>query len=149
LTFMSRIEGLEDSDMSTAKKRRLFNAMFREAFPAYVKREKLLIQEGLAQRNITSFSVSSEWHMEWTESDMAEHNPPMDIEACGIPELRRLLYKLPAQSNFQRYLGHVFKTLARLIDMAELVFEVHVEDQGYAKMRQDLEHQIPLWKAKV
>lgn len=123
--------------------------IFREALAAHVKYETQLGQEDLEKRNVKSFSVSAETHMERAEVEDFDTALVMSIDTRGIVAPGRFLYELPASSNYRRYTNHVFNILPRLEDLAGLVFEVHVEDNGYATMRHDLQQKIPILKKNL
>jgi hypothetical protein len=143
------VDELSQLDVKRTIKSAMRTEIFREALAAYAEHETKLVQEDLEKRNIKSFSVSAETHMEWAEVDDFGTAPVMTIEACGILALRRFLYELPASSNCRKHTKHVFTTLPRLEALAGLVFEVHVEDNGYATMRQDLNRKIPVLRQSM
>ncbi|KAF1912969.1 hypothetical protein BDU57DRAFT_597438 [Ampelomyces quisqualis] len=146
ISLTKRVDELGQMDVERKRKTAIRKEIYREALAAYVQYETKLIQEDLEKRNIKSFSVSAEKHMELIEADDMDTLPLMSMDACGIAALRRFLYELPASSNYRSYTDHVFKKLPRLEVLAGLVFEVHVEDKSYAAMRQDLRQKVPILK---
>jgi hypothetical protein len=114
----------------------------REVAVAMIQRETRLIRESMCDKTITIFSTSPKEYMAWKNPNRFR-DPILDPETCGIPGLRRHLFSLPANTNFQRYRGHVFKDIPKLRKRATRVQEKHVEDVGYAQMRRQLELETP------
>jgi hypothetical protein len=118
------------------------DAILREAAVATVIRETRLIKEDMRDKGIGIFSTAPKEYMTWKNPNRMQ-DPILDPETCGIPGLRRWLFSLPANTNFQRYRDHVFKDIPKLRKRATRVQEKHVEDEGYAEMRRQLEQETP------
>ncbi|KAH8725683.1 hypothetical protein GQ44DRAFT_652378 [Phaeosphaeriaceae sp. PMI808] len=146
LSLWSRIKELDNCDTNIDTTQDPRYLIYCEALAAFIQRESAHAQEILQARNIRSFSVSAGTYLDWKAKYKfkSRPSPPLSKDGCGIAELRKFLYQLPADNNHQIYFDHVYKRLPRLIVLAQLVFSAYVEDDVYAEMRQGLGLQIRL-----
>ncbi|KAL5114634.1 hypothetical protein ACEQ8H_007479 [Pleosporales sp. CAS-2024a] len=124
-----------------------FDSLCSEIDVAYVKRETRLVREHFRGKNIIFFAVSATSFLQWNQRMRAE-DPLLPPEATGIPGLIRHLLITPASTNFNNYNDHVTRIMNRFRARAARVIQKHVEDQQYARMRQDLAAQTPLLEKK-
>jgi hypothetical protein len=119
--------------------------VIRQATVAYIKREERIAREEMREKGIAVFSASATTYLAW-RNRMRRKDPLMDPQTSGIPALRRFFFGLPAKTNFKNYYDHVYKDLPAFRRRAGRALEKHTEDEYYAKMRKDLELEIPILK---
>jgi hypothetical protein len=114
----------------------------REVAAAIAQRETQLIKKSMRDKAIKIFSTSPKEHQKWKNPNRFR-DPILDLGTCGILALRRYLFSLPANTNFQRFWDHIFQDLPKLRKRATRVQEKHVGDVGYAQMQRQLELETP------
>lgn len=133
---------MADKSTRLSLKKILFQNL-REAKQSYIRFKKACIERKMRETGLIVFATSPSAYSQAT-GIFSKDDPVLDESESGIPALRRHLYGLPADANYQSYYNHVFVTLPELIRQAEPIMEKHTEDESYATMRSELERDIPL-----
>lgn len=84
---------------------------------------------------------------EYAEED--DEKPKLTPEATGLPQLRRYLFHVPAQTNYRTLHYHVFETLPEIAARIERILEKFDDDEGYTEMREYLAEQLPQVRSSI
>lgn len=144
LAGLKAIEGQSDEDRDLARGYR--NYLLKEARGAYIEREARTIRLSLNNQDVDILSASARQYSLCLEDayDEDDHEPPkLTPKATGIPQLRRYLFRLPAQTNYRALHHHVFETLPDIVGQIQRILE-KFDDEGYSEMREHLAEQLPL-----
>ncbi|KAF1850656.1 uncharacterized protein K460DRAFT_412323 [Cucurbitaria berberidis CBS 394.84] len=146
LTYIESINDDDDQDEDEIKNS--LDQIMKEATIAYIERETRLVQTQMAQKGVKVFAVSALSYLLLTNR-LWRQVPVLTAEESGIPAFRQFLYSLPAESNHRSYRDHIFHALPAARKRATTVLDKHIEDKGYARMRKDLEIQIPVLEEQL
>jgi hypothetical protein len=90
---------------------------------------------------IEVFSVSAGMYMDWLKV-RTQSTPLFTPAMTGIPQLRRLLLSITAESNWQLYRKHALKKMPRLLEKIARITDDQSKDDAYAAIRPALEKNI-------
>jgi hypothetical protein len=125
----------ERENATTSEFRAYEMYILKEARGALIEREEAIIGQGLYDKRVEVLSVSAmQYHL--CVNSRPDEEPKISPEATGIPALRRYLFGLPAQSNFQTLYRHVFDTLPDLVIETTRVLDKFSSDRDYSRLRE-------------
>ncbi|KAH6629557.1 hypothetical protein C7974DRAFT_454348 [Boeremia exigua] len=116
--------------------------LLKEARMAYIQREKDIVSLQLQDRGVDILSVSARQYSICTDAEQDDEKPKLTPAATGIPQLRRYLFHLPAQTNYRTLHYHVFETLPDIVRQIQRILEKFGDDEGYAQMREYLTERL-------
>jgi hypothetical protein len=103
----------------------------------------------MLEKGITTVvPTATEAYLAW-KRPRRKHDPMLSPESTRIPDLRRTLFSLPAETNYSDYHKHVFEVLAALRTKLKCAAEKHIEDKSYADMRLNLKSSVPTLQARL
>jgi hypothetical protein len=141
---LKRLLSMAEVANATASEIRAYEAyILKEARHALIEREGAIIGQGLHDKRVEVLSVSAlQYHL--FASFRPDDEPKISPEATGIPALRRYLFSLPAQSNYQTLHRHIFETFPDLVIETKRVLDKFSNDQDYSRMRELVLNQAAL-----
>jgi hypothetical protein len=123
--------------------------LLKEARSAYIKRESEIVNLKLQGNGVDILAVSARQYSLCMDAFQDDEKPKLTPEATGIPQLRRYLFSLPAQTNYRTLHYHVFETLPDIVAQIQRILEKFDEDDGYATMREYLVQQLPKVRTNI
>ncbi|KAF2996845.1 hypothetical protein E8E13_003719 [Curvularia kusanoi] len=139
--------GTEDKAFVRAYK----DYLFKEARDAYIQREANIVRLSMQDKGVDILSISaSEYQLcLGNEDDDEDEKPKLTPHATGLPQLRRYLFHLPAQTNFRTLHHHVFETLPDIAGHIQRILEKFEDDDRYAQMRENLHERLPFLRTSL
>ncbi|KAF2821246.1 hypothetical protein CC86DRAFT_411542 [Ophiobolus disseminans] len=135
----------EEANQTTADIDTYKEIVLKAARLAYILREGAKIQAHVQSKGIDQLSTSAR-QFQLCKARKPESPPILDIFATGIPALRIFLLGLPARTNYRALRNHIFDTLPDIVVKSKQLQVNFVGDEGYAQMRENLAHEIPILK---
>ncbi|KAJ4317470.1 hypothetical protein N0V94_004929 [Neodidymelliopsis sp. IMI 364377] len=97
--------------------------LLKEARSAYIKRESEIVNLKLQDNCVDILAVSARQYSLCMDAFQDDEKPKLTPEATGIPQLRRYLFSLPAQTNYRTLHYHVFETLPDIVAQIQRILE--------------------------
>jgi hypothetical protein len=87
------------------------------------------------------FHISAASYMSWIKKEkiLFSHQPALSPSQTGIPEIRRLLYNLPAQQNFEDIASHVNISVPTFIEKLKRATTHSDRDAGFRTLADDFD----------
>jgi hypothetical protein len=87
------------------------------------------------------FHISAASYMSWIKKEkiLFSHQPALSPSQTGIPEIRRLLYNLPAQQNFEDVVSHVNISVPTFIEKLKRATTHSDRDVGFRTLADDFD----------
>jgi hypothetical protein len=117
--------------------------LLKEARRAFIEREANIVRLSMHEKGVDVLPVSATEYQSHLGCEDADEQPKISPEATGLPQLRRYLFHLPAQTNFRTLRHHVFETLPDIVGRIQRINKKFESDGGSEHMRQKFDENLP------